>query len=66
MKLSFKINLGNYQMMGVESSEFEKWESCMREIFLFLQKIDHPAVQKFVKEMLSVEVKGRIKSKKPK
>lgn len=63
MKVSFKINLGNYQMMGVESSEFEEWEKCMREVFIFLQKINHPAVQSFVKEMLSVEVKTRIKGK---
>lgn len=63
MKVSFKINLGNYQTMGVDSSEFEEWESCMREVFLFLQKIQHPAVQSFTKEMLSVEVKERIKKR---
>jgi len=56
MQVGFKINLGNYEMMSVMSSEHEQWEDCMKENFDFLLKIQHPAVQKFAKNFVAVKV----------
>ncbi|MCK4329457.1 hypothetical protein KAX02_06405 [candidate division WOR-3 bacterium] len=56
MQVGFKINLGNYEMMSVLSSEHDKWENCMKENFDFLLSIQHPAVQKFAKSFVDIKV----------
>jgi len=56
MQVGFKINLENYEMMSVMSSEHEQWEDCMKEVFDFLLQIQHPAVQKFAKNFIDVKV----------
>lgn len=56
MQVGFKINLENYEMMSVMSSEHDKWEDCMKEVFGFLLDIQHPAVQKFAKNFVEVKI----------
>lgn len=63
MIVGFKINLGNFQMMSVESSEHDNWEDCMREVFNFLKKLDHPKVQAFVKDIMGIKMRAEIKAR---
>jgi hypothetical protein len=56
MKLSFTINLGNYESMRVESSEFPAGNLCLAEIKNFLEKLEHiPAVKSFLENYLRRE-----------
>ncbi len=57
MKLSFTINLGNYESMRVESSELPTAEMCMEEILNLLTSRRFkfrliPAVQSFINKYL--------------
>jgi len=63
MKIGFKINLGNYEMMSVESSEYDDWADCMKEIFNFLRRLDNQPIQDFVKNFLSIRIRDEIKRK---
>ena len=56
MQVGFKINLGNYEMMSVMSSEHDEWKDCMKEVFDFLLKLQHPQIQRFAKEFVQVKV----------
>ena len=56
MQVGFKINLQNYEMMSVLSSEHDTWEDCMKENFDFLLQIHHPEVQRFAKSFVDVKV----------
>jgi len=63
MKVGFKINLGNYQMMSVESSEHDTWVDCMKEVFNFLKRLDYPQVRAFTKDFLSMSIREEMKAK---
>lgn len=63
MKIGFKINLGNFQMMSVESSEHDDWADCMKEVFNFLRRLEKKPIQDFVKDFLSVRVREEMKKR---
>jgi len=47
MRLTFKIRLGNYEMMEVESSDHPTARDCMVEIYDLLTKLNHPEIDRF-------------------
>ena len=49
MKLKVTINIGNYSNIGLESSEYDRYESCKDEIVDACKKIKEPAVLDFCK-----------------
>lgn len=47
MKIGFTINLGDYQLMKIESSELENLWDCLREVFLALERVENERVEQF-------------------
>ena len=47
MKLSVTVNLGNYENIRIESSEYEMMTQCMEEIDTALKYIRVPQVEDF-------------------
>lgn len=55
MKVSVTVNLGNYESLKVESSEFSAIESCKAELNASLATFREPRVDDFRKRMLATE-----------
>jgi len=47
MKFAVTVNLGNYENMRIESSEYDSIEECKEEINLALDDFDIPQVEDF-------------------
>jgi|GEM_PF-1946774 hypothetical protein len=57
MKIGFTINLGNYESMRIESSEFPAGSLCLAEIRNFLESnfSNVPAIKNFLDNYLRRE-----------
>ena len=51
MRISVTVNLGNYENIKVESSEFEHADDCKTEISLALEDMREPRVDDFLKRI---------------
>ncbi len=63
MKVGFTVNLGNYESMRIESSEYDHLEDCLEEIWMALhatQAVEEPAVKRFLERPLWQPVKTSI------
>ena len=56
MKVTVTVNLGNYESLKVESSEFYGVEDCKAELNKALATFREPRVDDFRKKMLKTEV----------
>ena len=50
MKISVTVNLGNYENIKIESSEFEHANDCKTEISLTLEDLRVPQVDDFIRK----------------
>ncbi len=63
MKVGFTVNLGNYESMRIESSEYTHLEDCLEEVWMALQAtqaVEEPAVARFLERPLWKAVKASI------
>ncbi len=51
MKLKATVNLGNYENISIESSEYDNATDCCREVFNVLVAFKEPRVDDFCKKM---------------
>jgi len=54
MKASVTVNLGNYENIKIESSEYDDIKDCKDEIDAALNNIHEPAVDNFRRRIFSV------------
>ncbi len=63
MKVGFTINLGDYENMRIESSEYQYLEDCLEEVWMALKATnvaDEPAVKRFLDRDLWKSVREKI------
>jgi len=51
MKIAVTVNLGNYENIRVESSEYDDADTCIDEIREALVKIREPRVDDFIRRV---------------
>jgi adenylate cyclase class IV len=52
MKISVKVNLGNYQTIAIETNDYPTLEACIKEIDEVLSKFKTRSTEQFRKNYL--------------
>lgn len=55
MIIKVTVNLGNYENISVESSEYKSMQSCCAELYTVLRAINEPRVDDFCKKVFKEE-----------
>jgi len=61
MKIKVTVNLGNYQNVGIESSEFDTIRYCYQEIRETLLLIGEPQTDDFIKRYIDPAIESSYK-----
>lgn len=64
MKISFTVNLQNYESFHIDSNEHDSVKACLSEIYEQLVLIQHKEIQRFLEAFYKTAIQLPIKQSK--